>query len=182
MNTLNEHKSIIPYTLHDDGVFPNNSKLPVIFYKDAVILSPEASDKPFLNLFHDHNWRNEWTNGIYNYHHYHSISHEVLGIVSGRASLQLGGDFGVTIEIKKGDVIVIPAGVAHKNLFSSADFKCVGAYPDGMEYDIRTGKPNERPTTDQNIANVPLPKSDPVYGEDGPLLKYWKNRIAEPLS
>jgi uncharacterized protein YjlB len=181
MNTLNEHRSIIPYTLRHDGIFPNNNKLPVIFYKDVLILSPDASDKPIINLFNDHNWRNEWTNGIYDYHHYHSITHEVLGVVSGRAKVQLGGENGVTLEIKKGDVILIPAGVAHKKMMASPDFKCVGAYPDGMDYDIKTGKPEEWAEAERNITNVPMPKLDPVYGEEGPLLKYWKNTVSEIL-
>jgi uncharacterized protein YjlB len=40
----------------------------------------------------------------------------------------------------KGDVLLIPAGVAHKNVGASIDFKCVGAYPGGKEFDINLGK------------------------------------------
>lgn len=177
MNTLNEHRTIIPYRLRDDGVFPNNDKFPLIFYKDVLILSPDAGDKPVINLFSDHNWKNAWTDGIFDYHHYHSISHEVIGIVSGIATVQLGGGSGILLELHRGDVMVIPAGVAHKKITGSDDFECVGAYPDGMDYDIKTGRPGERPVADENIRKVPIPATDPVYGDDGPLLKYWKNSI-----
>ncbi|WP_250123845.1 cupin domain-containing protein [Chroococcidiopsis sp. CCMEE 29] len=65
-------------------------------------------------------------------HHYHSTAHEVLGISRGKAAVRLGGDArGQTFEVRAGDVIIIPAGVAHKNLDSSSDFLVVGAYPLG---------------------------------------------------
>ena len=72
-----------------------------------------------------------------------------------------------------GDVIIIPAGVAHKNLGSSGDFRCVGAYPPGQDWDMNYGKAGERPAADENIANVPLPVADPVFGFEGPLMKNW---------
>jgi uncharacterized protein YjlB len=175
MNSVNQAAKILSYTLKDDGIFPNNH-LPAILYKEVIILSPESEDKPVINLFSDHNWRNAWTNGIYDYHHYHSVTHEVLGICSGHATVLLGGDKGVTLELSKGDVLLIPAGVAHKRLQASDDFSCVGAYPNGMDYEIKTGEKDERPAADVSIRKVPLPGMDPVFGKDGPLLNYWKNK------
>ena len=49
----------------------------------------------------------------------------------------------------------------------------MGAYPQGQKWDKNSGKPSERPQAEQNIAQVPLPKTDPVYGRDGRLAKYW---------
>ena len=71
------------------------------------------------------------------------------------------------------DVLLIPAGVAHKNIGSSTDFKCVGAYPEGRDFDINLGKSGERPGTDKNIRKVPIPKLDPLYGKEGCLSLYW---------
>jgi uncharacterized protein YjlB len=115
-----------------------------------------------------------WRNGIYSYHHYHSTAHEVLGCYRGSAKVQFGGESGIVEELSAGDVVIIPAGVGHKNLGASADFAVVGAYPRGQDYDMNYGKPGERPRADENIARVPLPETDPIFGKDGPLLRHWR--------
>jgi uncharacterized protein YjlB len=71
-------------------------------------------------------------------------------------------------------VIIIPAGVAHKNLNSTNDFRCVGAYPVGQHYDMNYGKKHERPEADNNIRKLPLPPTDPVYGLNGKLFTFWR--------
>ena len=77
------------------------------------------------------------------------------------------------MEAEAGDVIVIPAGVSHKNIHQSPDFRCVGAYPVGQSPDMQYGKPGERPHVDRNIESVPIPKMDPIFGIDGPLMEMW---------
>jgi uncharacterized protein YjlB len=76
-------------------------------------------------------------------------------------------------KIHAGDVVIIPAGVAHKNLGASSDFGVVGAYPGGREWDMNYGRAGERPKSDETIASVPMPKADPIYGAGGPLFQYW---------
>jgi uncharacterized protein YjlB len=98
----------------------------------------------------------------------------VLGVYDGTATLQLGGEHGRNVEVHAGDVIVIPAGVAHQNIRTSNDFAVVGAYPDGREWDLLRGKPGERPKADQNIAALPIPDNDPIYGAEGPLRQIWQ--------
>ena len=44
-------------------------------------------------------------------------------------------------------------------------------YPDGQNRDMNYGEDSERPQADRNIAGVPLPEMDPVFGANGPLLK-----------
>lgn len=78
------------------------------------------------------------------------------------------------LEVEAGDVIVIPAGVAHKRESASADFLVVGAYPPGQKWDLLRGEDGERPEADERIAEVPLPQTDPVGGAAGPLLRAWK--------
>lgn len=166
---------VVHHVLKDDGTFPNNASLPVLIYKQTVNL-PESNDKAAAkleSLFQDNGWSNAWRNGIFNYHHYHSNTHEVLGIYNGEVKVMLGGPEGRTALLKKGDIIVIPAGVAHKRLEQTADFKCVGAYPEGIDYDMNYGKPEERPRTDKNIKQVKLPENDPLFGKEGPLFSYW---------
>lgn len=125
------------------------------------------------NVFEKNGWTNSWDAGIFTYHHYHSTTHEVLGVYSGKATIQLGDDDGPQLLLEKGDVLVIPAGVAHKNLDEGNAVGVIGAYPDGRHYDMNYGKPGERLQTDRNIAQLPVPATDPLDGAGGELLKRW---------
>lgn len=163
------HQEII----RSNGSFPNNAKLPVLLYKGVLELPEEDAAKAVEKIFETNKWSNAWTNGIFDYHHYHSITHEVLGVINGSCVVALGGSDENQFNIEKGDVLILPAGVAHKNISSTKDFKCVGAYPGGADYDIKHGKPEEKAEAENNIRKVPLPHKDPVYGK-GPLQKFWK--------
>lgn len=111
---------------------------------------------------------------MFDYHHYHSNAHEVLGVQSGFASIQAGGENGEILELRAGDIIILPAGTGHKRLKASTDFKIVGAYPNGMHYNLRVGKQDERPQALEEIKHVPIPETDPVFGSTGPLFDLWK--------
>lgn len=155
----------------DDGIIPN-SKYPLLLYRNAF---KERGDKGALWLeqhFLQNNWSNSWRNGIFDFHHYHSITHEALGIYSGSALVHLGGEKGIKLEIQAGDIIVIPAGVGHKNL-GSEELGVVGVYPGGMRYDLMRGSPGERPKADENIAVVPIPDHDPFLGKNKGLINAW---------
>ncbi|HEY1024581.1 MAG TPA: cupin domain-containing protein [Sphingobacteriaceae bacterium] len=165
---------VVCHKCADDGSFPNNPVLPIMVYKGALLLHPEQDAPAVKKIFEEHGWSNSWEAGIYDYHHYHSVTHEVLGVICGKAEVQLGGPEGVCVELVRGDVVVIPAGVAHKCLSSSKDFRVVGAYPEGRNYDMNYGREGERPRVDDNIRNVSVPDTDPVYGSEGPLIKNWK--------
>lgn len=164
------------HLIKQDGNFPNNSELPVLHYKSAFSVEKKLGDM-MEKTFRHYNWKHSWRNGIYDYHHYHSTAHEVLGIYKGNCKVQLGGPDGIILELTKGDVIVLPAGVAHKNIGCSEDFKCIGAYPKGQDYDMNYGKPEELENAIKNISEVPLPEFDPVYGTEGQLLEYWKVHV-----
>ena len=158
----------------DDGIFPNNP-LPLLFYHQAI--TPDAKDPAsiFEERFAENDWTNSWRDGVYSFPHYHSTSHEVLGVYSRTATLQLGGGHGKDVEVRAGDVIVIPAGVAHQNIGASDDFGVVGAYPGGRSWDLLRGLSGERPKADDNIVALPMPDKDPVYGAEGPLRQIWKD-------
>ncbi len=110
---------------------------------------------------------------MFTFHHYHSTAHEVLGVARGSARVMFGGPSGEAFDVEAGDVVVIPAGVGHCRLSSSGDFLVVGAYPPGQSWDLLRGDPGERPQADQNIARVPMPRTDPVEGEGGALVRLW---------
>ena len=78
-------------------------------------------------VFARNEWPPAWRDSVYTFHHYHSTAHEVLGVYRGEATIQFGGDEGITVTVTAGDAVVIPAGVAHKRLASSADFRARGA-------------------------------------------------------
>lgn len=155
----------------DDGIIPN-SRLPLLLYKHA--LDPEEGLVTVMEtLFAGNGWTNSWRDGIYPFHHYHSNTHEVLGIYRGFALLQLGGARGRKIMVQKGDVLVIPAGVGHKNL-EDEELGVIGAYPNGAVPDLLKGLAGERPLADRHIAAVPLPVKDPYFGTEGGLQLIWQ--------
>ena len=162
--------NIIQHLLQPSANFPNNNRLPLIVYKRGLTA---VSEHDVRELLDSNRWVNSWVNGVYDYHHFHSTAHEVLAVIGGYAQLQFGGPDGITLHVEQGDVINIPAGVAHKCLSADDDFKIMGAYPEGQKYDIMKGKPDELVKAEKNIKAVPPPVADPVYGTDGPLLKLW---------
>ena len=156
----------------DDGQFPN-STLPVVIYKQ-VLPQDKVSAEDLETLFERNGWPPQWRDTVFTFHHFHSQSHECLGIARGNATLRLGGPQGREFRVLAGDVVLIPAGVAHQRVTASSDFMVVGAYPPGQEnFDTLRGQPDDRPKADQNIAQVPLPATDPVGGQDGPVVEKW---------
>lgn len=158
----------------DDGIIPN-SGLPLLVYRQVLTGSDLA--RAFERRFGANDWRGGWRNGIFDYHHFHSTSHEVLGIAAGSATVRFGGPHGEAVAVAAGDVVVIPAGVGHKLESGSGDLLVVGAYPEGRAYDLRRGDPAERAEVLANIAAVPLPSTDPLVGSGGPLVETWSSPV-----
>jgi uncharacterized protein YjlB len=156
-----------------DGDIPNNPRLPLLVYRGVLPLEGDAATA-CLARFARHGWTGGWRNGIYSYHHFHSRAHEVLGIVRGEARVRFGGPGGRTVQVSAGDVVVVPAGVGHKNEGASADLLVVGAYAQGREPDLRRGQEGSHSEVVAAIAAVPLPGSDPVDGPGGPLSQRWR--------
>ena len=171
---INAKPEVSTHLILGNALFPNNEGMPLVVIQGAFnfegILDPALIEQTFAG----NRWKGSWRNGLYPFHHYHSTAHEVLGIYSGSLRAQFGGEEGLKLAANAGDVLILPAGLAHKNLWSSFDFRVVGAYPEGTSWDMNYGKEGERPEADENIANVPLPSSDPVYGAEGFLKTLWK--------
>src|SRR5438093_5666036 len=79
--------NVLAQQLQDDGTFPN-SRLPLLIYREAVLMPEHDPAAVFEQLFAANGWVGFWRNGIYSYHHYHSTAHEVLGVYSGSAKVQ----------------------------------------------------------------------------------------------
>jgi uncharacterized protein YjlB len=160
---------------HDDGCVPN-SPLPVLLYRGAVAPSSHDPAKTLEMTFARNGWTNSWRAGIYLFHHYHSISHEVLGIARGKGRVRLGGEQGRDFDLAAGDVVVLPAGTGHKRLSASSDFLVVGAYPDGRDWDLIRADDSDAATHAAalvRISKVPRPSTDPIGGKDGALPRLW---------
>ena len=156
----------------DDGIFPN-SIFPVIIYRNVIHQDEQQIAEQMEEKFFHNSWTNSWRGGILSYHHYHSTAHEVLGVIGGSVILHLGGDQGRVVSLEKGDVVVIPAGVAHKNVHAE-HLEVVGAYYKGKAWDLLRGEAGERPQADKNIAQLTSPEMDPVYGALG-LPELWND-------
>jgi uncharacterized protein YjlB len=157
----------------DDGVIPNHSYWPLVFYRGVVALPDELDPAAIMeDLFELNSWGDSWRNGIYDYVHYHSRIHEVLGIARGKGTVRFGGNNGRTVQLKAGDVAILPAGTGHQCLAASSDFVVVGAYPPTGTYDECTKSEDHRRAL-KTIPKVSRPRKDPVYGTKGPLLSEW---------
>lgn len=162
MNERDERFQALQFA--DARAIPNHPDLPLLWWRGA--LDSDAGPDAFEALFARNGWRPSWRNGIFTYPHFHSTSHEVLGIAQGSVRVRLGGETGVEVELRAGDVVLIPAGVGHQNLQASADLLVVGAYPQGAKADLLQDASGD-PAIRARIAAVPLPRTDPVKGQDG---------------
>jgi uncharacterized protein YjlB len=159
----------------DDGEIPNNPRLPLVLYRGAVGLEGLDPAANFERLFARHGWADGWRNGIFDFRHFHTGAHEVLGIASGRARVEFGGAKGREVELAAGDVAVLPAGCGHRRVSASRDLLVVGAYPKGGRYDHQRPGRIDLDVARAEIARTALPDRDPVYGENGPLTKLWQS-------
>lgn len=162
---------VITHLLEPEGSIPNHPEFPLLVYPDAF--SQPVTPEQIQLRFQENEWGNSWVNGVFSYHHFHSNAHEVLGCFSGTAGVQFGGEGGPVITVEPGAVVIIPAGVGHRNLGSSPDFGVVGAYPPGEANDVCSAEEGSAENLRRRISEVPLPPSDPVHGKEGPLFEHW---------
>ena len=173
---LTQSRKAHPLRFEDDGETPNNSRLPTIVYRSPVKLIERYDPAAiFEELFASNGWQDSWRDGMYDFLHFHTHTHEVLGIARGSVRAEFGGAKGRTIDLKAGDVIILPAGIGHRRLKASRNLLIVGAYPaNGGKYDeLAPGDVSHREAL-KAIARVRTPRADPVYGKDGPLKRLWR--------
>jgi uncharacterized protein YjlB len=160
----------------DDGLVPNNPRLPFVVYRNAIDLSGARDPAARIEeTFARNGWGNMWRNSIYPYVHYHSMIHEALGIARGRARVRFGGQLGEELEMEPGDVAVLPAGTGHQRISASADLLVVGAYPPSGRYDECHATPDNHARARESLLAVPLPEADPAFGRGGPLVRLWSS-------
>jgi uncharacterized protein YjlB len=173
-SSLTGFPRVIAHHIAASGAIPNHPRWPLLVYPAVVGISGPDPASVFEELFDRNGWPAAWRNGIYPFHHFHCDAHEALGVYSGEVTAQFGGDDGVVITARSGDVIVLPAGTGHKKLSSRGTLGIVGAYPAGQRADMCTPLTSNLKRSAAAVARVALPQRDPVYGEGGPLFIHWK--------
>ena len=145
---------------------PNHPSFAVLVYRDVEPAARGDVDA-VRALFARHGWRGSWVDGVFDFHHFHSTSHEVLAVVAGSATLELGGPQGQAFDVAAGDVLVLPAGTGHRRASAAAGFTVVGAYPAGQEdYDLLRGDDAaEVAAARERILALDAPLDDPVGGD-----------------
>lgn len=162
------------YQIPAYSAIPNTSiqRRPLLIYHSAFFLDTSAS---FIESY----FRSmdvvepQWRYTMYSTTHFHSTSHEVLGISNGTARLCFGGEENpgrVEQVVTKGDVVIVPAGVGHRLLEDiEGGFEMVGCYPKGCNWDMCYGKDGEEEKS-RAIDKIEWFERDPVYGHEGPVL------------
>ena len=172
MSIVSADAKPLTFVFKDDGLVPNNP-LPFLVYRGAVDVANDHPEETIEKLFGANGWGAMWRNGVYDFPHYHATVHEALGVARGHAKVRFGGDNGQELEISAGDVAILPAGTGHQCISASRDFSVVGAYPPGPPMDLVRPTPENHAKALNTIPQVKVPKTDPVTGADGPLVKLW---------
>ncbi|WP_442591376.1 hypothetical protein ACSBL2_09120 [Pedobacter sp. AW31-3R] len=166
------------YQLADDGLIPN-SCYPLIVYHNVLDGHPGNAADFLEDGFAKNVWGNAFRWRVYDFHHYHTNTHEVLGVYVGTAELQLGGPQGKLLHVAPGDVLVLPAGTGHISLVHSDDFAVVGAYPGGVEPDLIKLTDSRPEAVREQVDGIPVPELDPVFGDhqDAALRRWDELRV-----
>ena len=157
----------------DDGITPN-SHLPVLIYRGLFDPAYESCEEWLEEQFTLNGWSRTCHKPLFDFYHYHSNTHEVLGVCDGACYIQLADKNGVKTEITKGDVVLIPAGVGHFCVEHSKDFAVVAGYPDNVIPDVLRPSPENREKALEKMNEITLPEFDPIlHDEEGGVQKFW---------
>ncbi len=160
----------------DDGSVPNNPPaVCALSPRDRILIgSPDPED--VIENGSAQRWRDMWRNGIFPYVHYHFDDPRGMGIARGPRQGPLRRQQGPGARSQHGVRLrELPAGTGHQ---------CLSASPesDGDRHLFRrTASTISAAAARANMprrwkpSRVPLPDSDPVFRQAGPLLRLWHN-------
>ena len=158
----------------DDGSIPNNPRLPFLVYRGAIDLTGtpnRRSDREDLRpsrLGRDVAQRHLSLR---------ALSFDDPRGARHRARPRQGAvrrQRGRGCSTSAGDVVVLPAGTGHQCLWAAPELWSSAPIRKSGKYDLCRGSKAEHANAVDTIPSVPLPDTDPVFGEDGPLTKLWR--------
>ncbi|KAF2027071.1 hypothetical protein EK21DRAFT_72775 [Setomelanomma holmii] len=177
LNSLRLTTRLIPAHSHLPNTTPHSHPLYIYHSAFPSPTSPSALESHLPTNGVSPQWR--YT--MYSTTHYHSTTHEVLCVFSGRAKLLFGGESNpgkLEVQVGAGDAIVIPAGVGHRLVEDmDGDFQMVGSYPTGCSWDMCYGREGADGKA-KAVKDVLWFTKDPLYGADGPVL-WIPEKLAE---
>lgn len=166
------------YQIPKHGLMPNTSlqNKPLLIYHSAFSSSPLSASQIETYIRSVGVCAPQWRYTMYSTTHFHSTTHELLVISSGKARLLFGGEGnpgGVKVDVTAGDVILVPAGVGHQLLEDHGGFEMVGSYPVGAEkWDMCYGREGDNSKgIEARIRGLGWFDKDPLYGQEGPALE-----------
>jgi uncharacterized protein YjlB len=95
---------IAAFHLKDDGLTPNHPCWPLLVLW-CVVRLPRSLDPAvvFEGIFARNGWTDGWRDGVYDYLHYHSRIHEVMGLRAARAKVRFDGKRGQSRAALRGE-------------------------------------------------------------------------------
>jgi uncharacterized protein YjlB len=153
---------------------PNHPRWPLLVYPGAVEIAGADPAATFERLFDRNHRPAAWRNGVFQCHHFNATAHEAPGICEGEVAAQSGGEGGVPVTARPGDVVVLSAGTGHTKLNARGAPGLVGAYPAGPHPDTCTPLVTSARRAAEAVARVPLPECNRAFGADGPLFEHWR--------
>jgi uncharacterized protein YjlB len=158
------------------GHFLNStvSDLPVVHYHPFESNSGTVEPSDVEALVTKHGFEPQWRYSMFDFDHFHSTTHELLVPFRGRATIVLGGM--ERLDVRAGDVLLLPAGVAHRAERAEDGFCMVGSYPAGAKsWDNCRGGEAGVEVRIKNLGKGGV-MMDPMYGreQDAPVMNAWK--------
>ncbi|WWC61945.1 uncharacterized protein I303_104531 [Kwoniella dejecticola CBS 10117] len=146
----NPEFKIETYHIAPTDLIPN-SGWPLIVYRQFYPFDELKISTKFYDLLLSNDWHPKW---IYQYgetqrSHYHPTAHEVMAVLSGSARIRFGAadlsqdplqsledpkyfeKGGITLDAQKGDVFLLPAGLAHKTHYARPSAPFLLLTPEG---------------------------------------------------
>ncbi|MBZ4190471.1 cupin domain-containing protein [Niabella beijingensis] len=158
------------FYFREDQQIPN-SPFPLLVYRGFFDKDYAACESWLQKKFTANKWFPLPAFKIFDDTHYYSNTHIALGVCAGEAQLQLGGTLGITTTVEKGDVVILPAGVALRLIGSGSSFSMVAA--SSVKVPLEMHREQNGQAAGSALHNI-IPDTDPILGRKEGLQDIWQ--------